>query len=250
MRCGAILNTSHLYKMEQRCRFTDFQFNDVNNELRCNINRCQYSMANGLRRVLLSETPTLAIDIINMDENTSVLHDDFMAHRIGLLPVNSNEVSDFLRVDECDSEYFCDKCSVHFECDVTNTSNKNIKVTSADFVSKNPKCNLVFNKHDGNELLVAKLAPGQSMKFTAIAIKSTGKEHAKWSPVTSCICTYKVDSKASILTQHQQDNDPFDFDFTLETSSSIKPRNALINGMDVLIDKLVKFEQSLDSINF
>lgn len=127
---------------------------------------------------------------------------------------------------------------------------KNIVVTTADLVSKSSKYKLVFDKRDGTELPVIKLAPGQSIKFTAMAIKGTGIEHAKWSPVTSCICTYHVDSTASVLIRHQQDNDPTEFDFTLETSSAIKPLNALLSGSDVLIDKLIKFEKSLESIKF
>jgi DNA-directed RNA polymerase alpha subunit len=231
--------------MIQGASFTDFRYDDENNELRCDINRCPLSIVNGLRRILISETPTLAIDLINMDENTSVLHDDFMAHRIGLLPIDSNDIDSFLRVDECDSEYLCDKCSVHFECDVTNTTAKNITLTCLDFVSKNSKYKLV-----GDDLPVAKLAPGQSMKFSAFAIKGTGKEHAKWSPVTSCVCNYKVDETAPVLVRHQQENDPVDFEFTLETSSAIHPKNALVSGTNILIDKLLKFDRSLSSIKF
>ena len=92
--------------MDQGSFFDNFKFDDEENELRCKVNRSCVSITNGLRRILIAETPTLAIDLIDMEDNTGVLHDEFLAHRIGLLPVGSNDISSFKRADECDSEYY------------------------------------------------------------------------------------------------------------------------------------------------
>ena len=49
---------------------------------------CDVSFANALRRILLAEVPTVALEYVYMINNTSLLHDEVLAHRIGLIPLN------------------------------------------------------------------------------------------------------------------------------------------------------------------
>lgn len=56
---------------------------------------CDVSLANALRRILISEVPTLAPHLVNIIENTSVLHDEWLCQRIGLIPFVSDRVDKF-----------------------------------------------------------------------------------------------------------------------------------------------------------
>ena len=39
------------------------------------------SVANALRRVMLVDVPTIAVDLVEIEQNTTVLNDEFIAHR-------------------------------------------------------------------------------------------------------------------------------------------------------------------------
>ena len=46
------------------------------------------AIANAIRRILLSEVPTMAIEHVYIMDNSSIIQDEVLAHRIGLIPLN------------------------------------------------------------------------------------------------------------------------------------------------------------------
>src|ERR1700753_1923044 len=70
------------------------------------------AFANSLRRVMLSEIPTLAIDLVEVESNTSVLPDEFLAHRLGLVPLSARNIDDVRYSRDCDCDQYCEWCSV------------------------------------------------------------------------------------------------------------------------------------------
>ena len=93
--------------------------------LRFAINNCDVSLANALRRVMISEVPTLAPHLISIYENTSVLHDEFLCQRIGLIPFMSDSVDDFQYPWACNcgekSVENCQTCKAYFILEAKNT---------------------------------------------------------------------------------------------------------------------------------
>lgn len=64
-------------------------------KMKFSLSGCDASLANALRRVLISEVPTLAPHLVSIIENTSVLHDEWLCQRIGLIPFVSDKVEKF-----------------------------------------------------------------------------------------------------------------------------------------------------------
>jgi len=47
-------------------------------------------LANALRRIMIAEVPTIAIEKVDMWQNTSIIPDESLAHRVGLIPIKAD----------------------------------------------------------------------------------------------------------------------------------------------------------------
>lgn len=139
---------------------------------------------NSLRRVILSEVPAMAIDEVVVVENSSMLHDEILSHRLGLIPLRTDLDSYNLPEEcSCKSELGCNLCRVSLTLDVEATDSVKT-VYSGDFTSENPNIRPVSER-----IPIVKLAPGQRLKLEAYGRLGKGEKHAKWQPVS--VCAYK-----------------------------------------------------------
>ena len=169
------------------------------------------AVANSLRRVMIAEVPTLAIETVLVEFNNTVLHDEFIAHRLGLIPLLSQEVAHYNYDFDCDcdgEDGGCRNCMVEFTLDVSypfddegDQQQIRMDVTSRDLKNRQDENRQVrvvpihgeagTNPTEEEEagIVIVKLAQGQKIKLRALATKGIGKVHAKWSPV--CGCTFQ-----------------------------------------------------------
>lgn len=162
------------------------------------------AIANALRRILIAEVPTVAIEHVFVINNTSIIQDEVLAHRLGLVPLNIDPREfDFKAAEEAPSE----KNTVVFKMDITCRRDKtnrmvNDKVMSSDLhwlpmgseMPDETSCRFasgqdsLFSKPPApvhKDILLAMMRPGQTIQLEAHCIKGIGKEHAKWSPVAT-----------------------------------------------------------------
>jgi DNA-directed RNA polymerase subunit D len=146
---------------------------------------------NALRRIMLAEVPSMAIDEIVVLENSSILHDEILAHRLGLIPLKTDlDAYNLPEECPCKSEFGCNLCRVTLTLDVEATDTVRT-VYSGDLVSNNPDITPVSDK-----IPIVKLAPDQKIRLEAYARLGKGKEHAKWQPVS--VCAYKYFPRVKI----------------------------------------------------
>jgi len=165
-------------------------------------------VSNALRRILLSEVPTMAIETVYFHDNSSIIHDELLAHRLGLIPILA---------DAAQFEYQANKeeprsnDTITFKLEISCYREKSGAVVNSIVTSKalvwvpegdqmqTHASNPPRPVHD--DIVIAKLKPGQAIHVICYAVKGIGKEHAKWSPVSTAF--YRLKPKIEILQKFE-----------------------------------------------
>lgn len=160
-----------------------------------------------------AEVPTIAIDLVEIASNTSVCADEFLAHRLGLIPLDSREVEKLNYSRDCDCESHCDQCSVTLQLSAKCTTEETMKVYARDLVPVRTDGEIssglglpVIIDPLGQGVLIAKLRQGQEIRLTCIAKKGIAKEHAKWCPTAAVGFEYDPHNKLHHLDLWYENN--------------------------------------------
>ncbi|KAI4195587.1 MAG: hypothetical protein LQ350_007113 [Teloschistes chrysophthalmus] len=176
------------------------------------------SIANAFRRILLAEIPTLAIEYVFVHNNTSIVQDEVLAHRLGLIPLTGNPaglrwLQQYRKPTDEDPEgsgvadnntivmklqVECTKADNYNELDKKGEDDPRLLYKNAHVYAKQLEY-VVSGRQDqffagGEEnavrsvhpdILLAKMRPGQCIDMEMHCIKGIGADHAKFSPVAT-----------------------------------------------------------------
>jgi len=187
----------------------------------------QYS--NALRRVCLNGVPVFAIDTVDIIENSSILPDEGVAHRLGLIPIKT-DLSRFNEPSKCDcqSESGCSNCKVMLvldsgDSDVTRT------ILSNELSSEDDSIKPISDK-----ISIVQLAPGQRIKVECYARLGRGTEHAKWNS-----------ANISTLTETDKEDERV---LTVESTGALSPEQIILTGVDEVSNRIGEFKDLISQI--
>lgn len=151
------------------------------------------ALVNSIRRAVIAEVPTLAIDEVIFLENTSAFWDEFIAHRLALVPLKVREdLYEALR--DC-YERRDNECRVVFS--LSEEAVERPKTVLSGHLRFEGVEGLAVPVDESSVepvskyIPLVKLAKGQRLVLTAIARMGVGREHAKWQPVSAVGYKYK-----------------------------------------------------------
>ncbi|MCX6819173.1 MAG: DNA-directed RNA polymerase subunit D [Candidatus Aenigmarchaeota archaeon] len=233
------------------------------------------AFANTLRRIMISEIPTMAIEYVDIEENTSGLFDEIVAHRLGLIPLTFSQ--DFNVKDTCKcSGKGCSQCEAVFVLEKEGPC----IVKAGDM-----KSNAEDVKPADANIPIIELLEGQRIKFEAVAQLGYGRDHAKWqaanvgyknqtnirlnqenaekalkacpanvfekkgdsikaaNPMDCNLCMKCSDIGAATITP-----DETSFIFKVESISGLSAREILLKALDILEAKADEFKKELKNV--
>ena len=175
--------------------------------------------ANALRRICLNGVPIYAVESIDMLENSSVLADEGVAHRIGLIPLKTD-----LSASKDGNEN--DKIMLTLDSGVSDETRT---ILSGELKSQDASV-----IPTSNDIPIVTLAPGQSIKFEAYARLGKGTEHARWNS-----------ANVATLTDTEKDDEKV---LTVESTGALNPKHIILSSVEQLSTKLSEFKTIISEI--
>ena len=165
------------------------------NKFKVKIDKSDTGFVNSLRRIMYNEIPTLVMDKIYIENNTSGMFDDVLAHRIAMVPLTFDPVIH----------------SKNEEVTLVLDKEGPCTVKSGDFKTTDEEV-----KPTDSEIPIVELLDGQKLKLEAVTKLGIGKEHAKW----QCgVIGYETDDEKNFV-------------LTIESVCGLEPKKILELALD------------------
>jgi len=203
--------------------------NQNENKISIRLKGIPIQYANALRRICLNGVPIFAIDTIEVLENTSIMPDEAIAHRLGLIPLKTDSKDITISEEEIDESNSRVMLTLDSEENDVEDKNGTRTVFSNELKGEDSGVKPISDK-----IPIVTLAPGQKIKFQAYARLGRGTEHAKWNSANTSVLTETKNKDEHILT--------------VESTGSLDAKNIVLIGMDELSTRLVKFKEMLSDL--
>ena len=258
------------------------ELSEENNYLKFTLSGVDVSIANSLRRIMLSEIPTFVFrttpyekNNVIFEENTSRLNNELLKQRISCIPIYIDDL-------EFPKEKFI------IELDVVNNTDSIIYITTQDFKIKDIETNKYLTESDTNKIFppdkitnsyidIARLRPkisdsigGESLKIRAKLDIGNAKEDSAFNVVATCSYGATPDRIKSNdawnvkVKELQQDNVNIEsakkdwqylegkrfiknnsFDFIVESVGQFKNEAIVYKAAKIMIQKINKFMDNI-----
>ncbi|XP_062850884.1 DNA-directed RNA polymerases I and III subunit RPAC1 [Trichomycterus rosablanca] len=172
------------------------------------------AIANAFRRILIAEVPTMAVEKVFIYNNTSIVQDEILAHRLGLVPIKADPR--LFEYRNAGDEEGTEIDTIQLQLKVKCTRNHRVSKDSSDpkelylnhmVYSRDMKWVPIGNQADvfadanigpvHEDILLAQLRPGQELDIVMHCVKGIGKDHAKFSPVATA--SYRLLPEITLL---------------------------------------------------
>ena len=203
--------------------------NQNENKISIRLKGIPIQYANALRRICLNGVPIFAIETVEVLENTSIMPDEAIAHRLGLIPLKTDSKDIVISEEETDASNSRVILTLDSEENDVEDKNGTRTVFSNELKGEDSGVKPISDK-----IPIVTLAPGQKIKFQAYARLGRGTEHAKWNSANTSVLTETKNKDEHILT--------------VESTGSLDAKNIVLIGMDELSTRLVKFKEMLSDL--
>jgi DNA-directed RNA polymerase subunit D len=201
------------------------EYQEEHNRLIFSLKGVDTAYANTLRRLMGFEVPVMAIDEIEFRKNTSILYDEVLAHRLGLVPL-STDLKAYNMPGECKCNGAgCASCTVKLTLKAQGPGT----VYASEIKTKDPEIKPLYGK-----MPLVKLLEGQEVELEATAILGQGKEHSKWCPG---LVFYKMPNV-----------DGNEYIFTIESWGQLTPKEIAIKAIDIYNKELEEFAELVKNL--
>ncbi|KAM3248333.1 DNA-directed RNA polymerases I and III subunit rpac1-like isoform X3 [Capsicum annuum] len=157
--------------------------------------------------LVVMQLPTMAIGKVLSANNTSIIQDEVLAHKLGLIPIKVDpRLFEYMSVLSSELKWLPNSSELILATESPASYSITKQKTYTSFSSSQdtlPEFSNYPIAPKDVDIIIAKHGPGQEIELEAHVVKDIGMTHAKWSPVATA--KYGVLPKVVFLRDIEDD---------------------------------------------